>query len=261
MSEEWIDDLRNEAIDTTPRENFTRELRATLSDEWNGTAIASPTPRTVDGVDGAPTKTVWLLAAAAVTALVVAGAVVLTLPDDDGSIIQSPVTSVEPPSTEDAEALPTAVPTTQPDTATPVSTTATPTTEPDPAIAPEPASPSDTTPASTGAPESQPTDPDVLDPEAQEPEPDVPASDVPEPESESPSPSPNPNRPSPNPVRRRSICSQVGIYRLKSTSRRCRRCSRRSPYSTGPTCSVGPSVRNGHCSCSRRSDSSMKQAS
>ena len=75
MNEQWINDLRAEPIDTSPRPGFQDELRATLIAEHNG--AATPTKPAELGH-----RRSWLLAAAAACVVLLIGGLVLFGGDD-----------------------------------------------------------------------------------------------------------------------------------------------------------------------------------
>ena len=109
MNEQWINDLRAEPIDTSPRPGFKDELRATLIAEHNG--VTTPAQPAASGH-----RRAWVLgAAAACVALLIGGLVVFTgydqtltpstVPDPTPAVDPTvaslpPSTSVAPPPTE-----------------------------------------------------------------------------------------------------------------------------------------------------------------
>ena len=118
MNEQWINDLRAEPIDTSPRPGFKDELRAALIAEHNG--ISTPTqPAT------SRHRRAWLLgAAAACVALLIGGLVVFTGNDQTltPSTVPEPTTATTPDTTPSTDVKPTA--STIPEEPAPVTTAA-----------------------------------------------------------------------------------------------------------------------------------------
>ena len=116
MNEQWINDLRAEPIDTSPRPGFQDELRATLIAEHNG-VTAPPPPAT------SRHRRAWLLgAAAACVALLIGGLVVFTGNDQTltPSTVPEPTTATTPDTTPSTDGEPAT--STVPDDPAPVTT-------------------------------------------------------------------------------------------------------------------------------------------
>jgi hypothetical protein len=104
MTEQWVNDLRAEPIDTNPRTGFEDELRATLIAEQNGARTSTRSMTTGQ-------KRGWLLGAAAACVVLLFGGLLVfsggdealapsTVPEPTTAITQEPVptTDVEPSS-------------------------------------------------------------------------------------------------------------------------------------------------------------------
>ena len=103
MNDKWVEDLRAEPVDTTPRPGFKDELRATLIAERNGTTAPPLFPKS--------SRRVWLLGAAAACVALLIGGLLLFNGDDEAltpATIPEPTTvattAVVPPTTAETPA-------------------------------------------------------------------------------------------------------------------------------------------------------------